>query len=96
MRFVDQIYKLVACAYCLILLNCCTVYAGKKSVVLQPKMSLGLKHWKIAIALIIFMCCNVEKIPGPYNIAGIVQVSFIHGHEKFGVSQGIQCTFISL
>ena len=42
------------------------------------------------------MCGNVEKIPGPYNIAGIVQVSFIHGHEKFGVSQGIQCTFISL
>ena len=46
--------------------------------------------------LIIFLCADVEKNPGPYNIAKIVQVSVSHGHEKFGVIQAIQCTCISL
>ena len=59
-------------------------------------MSLGLKHWKIILTLIILMCGDVEKNPGPYKIAGIVQASFSQGHEKFGVTRGIQCTCISL
>ena len=42
------------------------------------------------------MCGDVEKNPGPFNIGGIVQASFSQGHEKFGVTQGIQCTCISL
>ena len=42
------------------------------------------------------MCGDVEKNPGPYKIAGIVQASFSQGHEKFGVTRGIQCTCISL
>ena len=36
-----------------------------------------------------FMCGDVEKNPGPYNIAGIDQASFSQGHEKFGVTRGI-------
>ena len=95
LRFVDQIYKVVGCPYCLILLNYCTVYVETKSAVLQPNMSLGLKHWKIIITLIIFLC-DVKKNPEPYNIAGIIQASFSLGHEKFGVTRGIQCTCISL
>ena len=57
---------------------------------------MGLKHWKIIITLIIFMCGDVEKNSGLYNIAGMVQASFSQGHEKFGVTRGIQCTCISL
>lgn len=65
-------------------------------VVLQLKMSLGLKHWKIEITLIMrIICSNYEKNPGPFNIAGIVQVSY-QGREKIGVTQGIQCTCITL
>ena len=59
-------------------------------------MSLGLKHWKIILTLIILMCGDVEKNPGPYKIAGIVQASFSQGHEKFGITRGIQCTCIRL
>ena len=45
-------------------------------------MSLGLKHWKIEITLIMrIICSNHEKQPGPFNIAGIVQVSY-QGREK--------------
>ena len=43
-----------------------------------------------------FMCGDVEKNPGPYNIAGIDQASFSQGHEKFGVTRGIYFTRISL
>ena len=65
-------------------------------VVLQLKMSLGLKHWKIEITLIMrIICSNYEKNPGPFNIAGIVQVSY-QGREKIGATQGIQRTCISL
>ena len=65
------------------LLNYCIVYAKTKSLVLQPKMSLGRNHLKFIITLIIFvMCRDVEKNPGPYNIARIVQVSFSQGHER--------------
>ena len=39
---------------------------------------------------------DVEKNSGPYNIAGIAQAFFSQGHEAFGVTRGIQCTFISL
>ena len=42
------------------------------------------------------MCGDVEKNPGSYNIAGIVQACFSQGHEKFGVTRGIQCTCVSL
>ena len=41
------------------------------------------------------MCGVVEKNPGPYNIALIVQAAFNQDHEKFGVTWGIQCTCIS-
>ena len=95
-RFVDQIYKLVGWSYCLILLNYCAVYAEAKSVVLQPKIPLGQKHWKIIISLIIFMCGDVEKNSRPYNLSGIVQASFSQGHEKIGVTRRIQCTCITL
>ena len=85
MRVADQIYKLVGYPYCLVLLNYFTVYDETKSFFLQPKMSLRLKHWKIIITLIIFMC-DVEKSPRPYNIAKIVEASFSQAHEKFEVT----------
>ena len=42
------------------------------------------------------MCSDIEKNPGQYNFAGIVQTSFSQSHGKFIVTQGIQCTCISL
>ena len=42
------------------------------------------------------MCGDIEKNPGPYNIAGIVQDFFSQGHETFGVTREIQCTCITL
>ena len=42
------------------------------------------------------MCGDNEKNPGAYKISGKVQASFSQGHEKFGVTWGIQCTCISL
>ena len=55
----------------------------------RNQMSVGLKHLKIILTLTILMCGAVEKNPGPYKIAGIVQASFSQGHEKFGVTRGI-------
>ena len=77
---------------CLILLNYCTIYAETKSVVLHLKKSLGLKRWKLVITLIIFMCDDVEKTPGSYNIAEIIQACFSQGHKRFGVTRWIQYT----
>ena len=44
------------------------------------------------------MCGDVEKNPGTYNIAGKVQASYSQGHEKFGLTRGIQrtCSFYSV
>ena len=39
---------------------------------------------------------DVQKNPGAYNIAEIAPAFFSQGHEAFGVTRGIQCTFISL
>ena len=55
-------------------------------------MLMRLKPWKIIITLTIFICGNVEKNPGPYDIAGIVEAFFSKGHEVFGVTRVIQCT----
>ena len=62
MRVAHQIYKLVGCLCYLILLKYCTVYDETKSFVLQPKMSLRLKHWKIIITLIILCAVMLRKI----------------------------------
>ena len=42
------------------------------------------------------MCGDVEEHPRQHNIAGTVQASFNQGHEKFGVTQGIQYACICL
>ena len=87
----DQIYKVVGCPCFPILLNYCNIYAETKSVALQPKLSLRLKHWEIVISLIIFMCGDVEKNSGRYNFAGIIQASFSQNNEKFHYCHVLIC-----